>query len=69
MSRDVVGMGVCLEHAHDPEVMLFGRLEVLLDRVGGIDDHRFARRLVADQVRPATEVLVDELPKKHGPRA
>ena len=58
---DVVGVRVRLEHARDPHVPLLGLLEVLLDRVRGIDDHRLARGLVADQVGRAAEIVVDEL--------
>ena len=40
-------------------------VEVLLDRVRGIDDHGLTRGLVADQVGRAAEIVVDELPKLH----
>ena len=62
---DVVGVVVRLEHAHDPHARLLGRLEVRLDRVGGVDDHRLAGRLVTDQVGRAAEIVVDELLEDH----
>ena len=62
---DVVGVVVRLEHAHDPHARPLGLLEVGLDRVGGIDDHRLAGRLVADQVGRAAEVVVHELLEEH----
>ena len=65
VTRDVVRVRVRLEHAGDPHLALLGLVEVLLDRVGGIDDHGLTRGLVADQVGRAAEVVVDELPKLH----
>jgi hypothetical protein len=61
----VVGVIVRLEHAHDPHVRPLGRLEVGLDRVGGVDDHRLAGRLVTDQVGRAAEIVVYELLEEH----
>jgi len=65
VSGDVVGVVVCLEHAHDPHARLLGRVEVGLDRVSGVDDHRLAGRLVADQVGRAAEVVVHKLLEEH----
>ena len=65
VAGDVVGVVVRLEHAHDPHARLLGRLEVALDRVGGVDDHRLAGRLVPDQVGGAAEIVVHELLKEH----
>ena len=59
VAGDVVGMVVRLEHAHDPRARLLGRLEIALDRVGRVDDHRLAGRLVTDQVGRAAEIVVD----------
>ena len=55
------------EDTHDPNALVVGGLQVLLDRVGGIDDERLARRGVADQVGGAAEIVVDELAKQHVP--
>ena len=37
----------------------------MLDREGGVDDQRLARRGVSDQIGSAAEILVDELLKEH----
>ena len=62
---DVVGVRVGLEHADDPHACPFGLLEVGLDRVGGIHEHRLAGCLVADQVGRAAEVVVHKLSEQH----
>ena len=41
-------------------------IQILLDRVGRIDDDGDAGVLVTDEVRGAPEVVVDELPEQHG---
>jgi hypothetical protein len=41
------------------------RVDVLLDRVRGIDDDRDAGVLVADEIRRAAEIIVDELLEQH----
>jgi len=61
--RDVVGVRVRLQDSDDTNVPLLGLGEVLLDRVGGIDDHGLTRGLVANQVGRAAEIVVDELPE------
>ena len=64
---DVVGVGVRLEDALDPNVLLGRRLDVLLDRECRVDDDRDGGVTVADEVRGAPEVVVDELPEdEHG---
>src|SRR5439155_3139167 len=65
VAREVVGVRVGLEHAHDPDAAALRLLEIRLDRVGGINDDGLPGRLVADQVGRAAEVVVHELPKKH----
>ena len=65
VSRDVVGVRVRLERAHDSHALLFCRGKVLLDRVGGIDDDRLLCLRIADEIRRAAEVVVDELPEDH----
>ena len=64
---EVVGVRVRLEHAREPDFLVRGLVEVLLDRVRGIDDHGFTGVLVADQVRRAAEAVVDELAEDHKP--
>ena len=61
VTRYVVGVGVRLEHALEPDLLLGRRLDVLLDRKRRVDDHRDACVTVSDQVRGAPEVVVDEL--------
>ena len=63
VSGEVVGMGVRLEDAGDPQAGVPGRLEVRLDRERRIDDDGHAGGGVADEVGGAPQVLVDELPE------
>ena len=63
--RDVVGVVVRLDGAHDAQRVALRFLDVLLDRECGVDDDRLAGLLGADQVGGAAEVGVDELPKQH----
>ena len=63
--RDVVGVRVRLEDADEPHAVPLRRLEHPLDRVRRIDHHRDSRLLVADEVRRAPEVVVEELPEQH----
>jgi hypothetical protein len=65
VSRDMVSMRVRLEHADELDVVSCTCLEVLLDRVRGIDNDRDAGVLVADEIRRTAEVVVDELLEKH----
>jgi hypothetical protein len=65
VTRDVVGVGVRLERAHDSHALLLRRAQVLPDCVGGIDDDRLSRLRIADEIRRAPEVVVDELPEDH----
>ena len=62
---DVIGVGVRLQHAHDADARFVSRLEVLLDRVRGVDQERLPLAGVADQVGGAAEIVVDELAKQH----
>jgi hypothetical protein len=64
--RDVVGVGVRLEHADDLELVVAGRLDEPFDRVRRIDDDRGPGALVSDEVRGAAEIVVDELAEEHG---
>ena len=68
VARDVVGMGVRLEDAHEARLLLLRLAEVLLDCVGRVDDDRRPRGLVADQVGRAAEIVVDELAEEHETR-
>ena len=63
--RDVVGVVVRLDRAHDAQRVALRLLDVLLDRERGVDDDRLAGLLGADQIGGAAEVGVDELSKQH----
>ncbi len=65
VSREVVGVRVSLEHADELHVVPRRLVEVLLDGEGRVDDHGSSLVLVADEVRPAAEAVVDELAKDH----
>ena len=62
----VVGMRVGLDDAHDLEPRAWPPREYRLDRIGRIDDRGDAGLLVADEVRRAPEVVVEELLEEHG---
>ena len=66
--RDMVGVGVRLERAHDPDVEPLGLRERPLDRERRVDDERLARLLAPDEVRRAAEVVVQQLREQHGAR-
>jgi hypothetical protein len=65
MSGDVIGVCVRLEHAHDLDACMMRRLEVLLDRIGGVDHDGLAPGGISDQIGGAAEIVVDELAKQH----
>jgi hypothetical protein len=56
---------MCLEHRGELDVASFALVEILLDRVRGIDDERDAGMFVADEVGRAPEIVVDELLEEH----
>jgi hypothetical protein len=66
VARDVVGVRVGFDRAHNSYALPLRGGEVLLRGIGGIDDDRLAGLLVADEIRGTAEVLVDELPEDHG---
>ena len=66
VSGEMIRMSVRLDDADDPHAAALGLLEVLLDRVGGIDHDRLAGALVAHEIRRATKGVVDELGEDHG---
>ena len=70
VSRDMVGVRVRLEDAHDPHAFRRRGLQVLLDLRRPGRRGRPSRSPVADQVGGAAQILVDELPEEeHGSRA
>ena len=65
VTRQVVGVRVRLHRAHDLEAAARRGREQRLDRVGRVDDRRDTCLLVADEVRRAAEVVVQELLEQH----
>ena len=63
--RDVVGVRVRLEHRDEFDAPPLALVEILLDCIRGIDEHRGSGVLVADQVGRTAEVVVDELLEEH----
>ena len=61
MAGDVVGVVVRLEHVLDAARPEARQLQVLVDLEARVDDRRDAGAVVADQVRGAAEVVVDDL--------
>jgi len=66
VSGDVIGVGVRLEHADEPDAMPDALIQIRFDRVGRIDDDRDAGMLVADEIGRTAEVVGDELLEQHG---
>ena len=64
---EVVRVRVCLEHAHQPNLLARRLLDVLLDPVRRIDDRCLPRVLVADQIGRAPQAVVHELAEDHKP--
>ena len=67
VAGEVVGVRVRLDDPDDPHAAPVGLGQHRLDRVRGIDDRGDARVLVADQIRGAAEIVVEELLEEHGP--
>ena len=65
VTGDVVGVVVGLEHVLDSNPVQAGKVEVWLDVPLRVDDRGDPLAHVADQVRGATEILVNHLPKQH----
>ena len=63
--RDVVGVGMRLQHPDDPDALLGRSFQIGLDRVRGVDQEGLPLGGVADQVGGAAEIVVDELAKQH----
>ena len=66
VARDVVGVGVGLEHADDAHTQALGLVEDCLDRERRVDDDGLLGLLAADDVRRAAEVVVQHLREEHG---
>ena len=66
VSRDVVGVRVRLEDADQPDVVPLDLCQHGFDVIRRVDDDRDAGVLVADEVRGAAQVIVQELLEQHG---
>ena len=65
MARDVIGVGVRLEHVLDVHAEIAREAQVDGDVEPRVDDGGHARVLVADQVGGAAEVVVGDLTEDH----
>jgi hypothetical protein len=65
VARDVVGVVVRLEDVLDGNAHVAGQPQVLVDVEPGVDHRADPGALVADQVRGAAEVVVDDLTEQH----
>src|SRR5579875_872137 len=65
VTGDVVGVRVRLEHGDQPDPLPGRRLEERLDVVRGVDRDRDAGSLIADEVRRAAQIAVQELLEQH----
>src|SRR5207302_9892990 len=65
VTGDVICVGMGLEHPNDAHARVVRRLEVLLDRVRGVNQDGLPLAGVANQVGGAAEIVVDELAKQH----
>ena len=66
VAGDVIGVRVRLEDADEPDAAALGLRQHGLDVVRRVDDDRDAGLLVADEVRGAAQVVVQELLEQHG---
>src|SRR5882672_4553126 len=66
VSRDVVGVRMRLQHRDEPHPVAPARVQILLDRVGRIDDDGRACMLVTYEIRPTAETVIDKLLEQHG---
>jgi hypothetical protein len=66
VAGNVIGVRVRLEDAGQAHRAPLALLEILLDRERRVDDDGHALVLVADEIRGAPEIVVDELHEEHG---
>jgi hypothetical protein len=65
VAREMIGVRVGLDRPHESNFAALRLLQVLLDRVGRIDDDGLTGALVADEVGGTAERIVDELREDH----
>jgi hypothetical protein len=68
VTRDVICVRVRLEHPLDAHALGFGGREQRLDLKRRVDHHCATCGRVADEIRGAPEIVVDELPEKRHER-
>ena len=66
VAGEMIRVGVCLDHADDPDALSRSGVEYRLDRVRGVDDDRYPGIFVPHEVRRAPEVVVEKLLEEHG---
>ena len=66
VSRQVIRVRVRDERANQPHLVPLRGSKQVAEREERVDNHRDTCVLVADQVRRAAEIVVQELPEKHG---
>ena len=66
VTGDVIGVCMGLEDSDKLNLVSPGGIQILLDRECRIDDDGLPCLLVADEIRGAPEIVVDELPEQHG---
>ena len=65
VARDVVCMRMRLEDGDELDVSTLALIQILLDRVGRIDEDGDSRVLVSDEVGSTPQIVVDELLEEH----
>src|SRR5262249_62239943 len=66
VAGEVIGVRMGLQHADEPDVVMFRFRQHRLDVKGRVDDDRHTLVLVADEVTGAAQVVVQELLEEHG---
>ena len=65
VAGDVVCVRMRLENGNELDVSTLALIQILLDRVGRVDDDGNARMFVADDVGATSKVVIDELREEH----
>jgi hypothetical protein len=65
VASDEIGVEMCEEHVRDPQPMLFGKRQVLIDVTLRVDDSGPPGQFVADEIRRMRETVEIELLEKH----
>jgi hypothetical protein len=65
VARDVVCMRMRLEDGDKLDVSTLALIQILLDRVGRVDEDGDSSVLVSDEVGSTPQIVVDELLEEH----